>query len=327
MIVAVTGTPATGKSSSSSMLAGMTGWKLVSLNELAERKRLYKGYDNERGCKIVDTAALRREISSMQKEGGNLIIESHYAHEMPSDLVIVLTAGPGELRKRAGEKGWEFRKTEENVMAEIMEVCKTEALELGKTVRVVDTTGSGKKETAESMAKIMEEEGLWIRKDLKIPASVHEELREPYGKLFKNISGALRYTRGRSIATVGDMVSYETLKAGIKPGIVIIDGRIKRNPSNRKIDAGGKEIPAENPTGYITADMFSRICEALSGPKPVMVRVKGEEDMAVLPLMLFGREGLRIIYGLFDKGVCVVSVDKNTRKAARNILKKISSSQ
>lgn len=327
MIVAVTGTPATGKTSSSKMLAELTGWKLVSLNELAEKHSLYKGYDNERKCRIVDISAIRKYIATMRKDGGNMIIESHYAHEMPSDLAIVLTVSPGELRERADKKGWEFSKTEENVMAEIMEVCKTEALELGRTVRVLDTTGSDERETAKAMAGIMEKEGLWVSNSLKIPESVHDKLREPQGKLFEDIKGALRYVRGRSIATVGDMVSHDTLEAGIKPDIVIIDGRIKRKPSNRKIEVDGAEMLAENPSGHITGEMFNKVCEVLLGPKPVLLRVKGEEDMAVLPLMLFGKDGLRVIYGLFDKGLCVINVDEKARKAARNILKKIAASQ
>lgn len=139
-IVAVTGVPGTGKSEVAKLLAKRLGWKMVELNRLAERKNLYCGIDKKRGCKIVDIGKLSLEL---KKVSGNLVIESHYAHELGCDLVVVLRTGPKALRKRLEKRGWPEEKIEENLEAEIMGICKQEVWESGKKVIEVDTTGKG----------------------------------------------------------------------------------------------------------------------------------------------------------------------------------------
>jgi adenylate kinase len=138
MIIAITGTPGTGKSLVAAGLASRLGWKLVILNELAEEKGLYMGYDEERKCKVVDIGGLAEEVTNIRKDA---IIESHYAHDMPADVIVVLRTDPQELRDRLVERGWNAAKIEENVEAEIMEVCKGEALDTGRKVLEIDTTG------------------------------------------------------------------------------------------------------------------------------------------------------------------------------------------
>jgi adenylate kinase len=153
MIIAVSGTPCTGKTSIASLLGKRLGYRVVHLNGLAEEKGLYCGYDRKRRCKIVDTGKMGREVKKISEKCKNIIIESHYSHSLPSDLVIILRCSPRELRKRMGDKGWDREKIEENVEAEIMEVCKAEALEMGKKVVEVDTTGKAVGEVVGEIVK------------------------------------------------------------------------------------------------------------------------------------------------------------------------------
>jgi adenylate kinase len=152
MIISISGTPKTGKTSVARLLAGKLGWRLVSLNELAERKKLYAGYDNSRKSKIVDLKGLRQEIARISKNQ-NLILESHYSHDMPCDVAVILRTNPRELRRRMRKAGWTNAKTEENVEAEIMEVVKGEALESTKKILEIDTTGRKPEWVAEQIIK------------------------------------------------------------------------------------------------------------------------------------------------------------------------------
>ena len=152
MIIAVSGTPGTGKTEIAKALAERLKWKFIDLNKLAEENQFYLGYDEKRGCKIVDIEKTRKEIEKLK---GNCVLESHYAHDMPADTVIILRANPGELRKRLEKRGWSGEKIEENIEAEIMEVCKTEALEQGKKVKEVDTTGKSVSQVVEEIIKIL----------------------------------------------------------------------------------------------------------------------------------------------------------------------------
>lgn len=141
MIISISGTPKTGKTSVARALAKKLGWRLVSLNQLAKEKKLYSGYDKSRKSKIVNIQKLRTEVRRLCKSGKNLILESHYSHDMPCDVVVILRTNPRELRKRMQEKGWSKEKIEENIEAEIMEIVKTEAMEKAKKVLEIDTTG------------------------------------------------------------------------------------------------------------------------------------------------------------------------------------------
>jgi adenylate kinase len=152
MIVAITGTPGTGKSEVARVLAKKLGWKLLELNKLAEEKGLYSGYDDERKCKVINMDALKKEVSRME---GNFVLESHYAHDMPCDVVVALRTNPGELRQRLKTKSWPRKKIEENVEAEIMEVCVHEAMEDGKKVFQFDTTGKKPERVADEIIRIL----------------------------------------------------------------------------------------------------------------------------------------------------------------------------
>ncbi|MBN1896453.1 MAG: DUF359 domain-containing protein [Candidatus Aenigmarchaeota archaeon] len=321
MIVALTGTPTTGKSAVAERLAKITGWKLVPLNTLAEEKKRYAGYDKKRGCKIVDSDLLAEDV--MKSSGSNMIIESHYAHVVPSDLVIVLRTNPAEMRKRAAERGWDNDKTEENVEAEIMEVCKSESLELGCRTVEIDTTGKSPEESAKEAATLMEKDGLFLTGKLRIPESMRDDLRKPYGKLFSSIGKTSDFMKDTMIISVGDQVSYDLSISESKPVITIIDGKINRKPSGRDIKVMGKVLKCVNETGYLTNDMWMRTQEALNSEKPVKIQVDGEEDMAVLAAMLLTDEGYSIVYGLFGKGVCVIKSGKETKEIARRLLIRI----
>jgi len=149
MIISVSGTPGTGKSAAACIAAERLGWELVELNKFAEIKNLYAGYDEERKCKIVDIERMKKEISKISSK--NMILESHYAHDMPCDIAVILRTSPGELRRRLLKRGWPKRKIDENAEAEIMEICKSEAIEQGKRVVEIDTTNKTPQKVAEEI--------------------------------------------------------------------------------------------------------------------------------------------------------------------------------
>jgi adenylate kinase len=323
MIIAITGTPGTGKTSVSQRLSEITGYRLIGLNGLAQEKGLYVGTDRKRGCRIVDVPALRREIGKIGKDGRPAIIESHFAHDMPADLVVVLRTSPGEIRKRAASRGWSSEKTEENAEAEIMEVCRSEALESGKDVEEIDTTGKSVPDAAEEAALILQKHGLFVAGDLAIGEETRKRLREPYGKLFTDFSSALAYMKGGPVFSVGDRVSRDLLSSGVTPDITVTDSMINRAPVKERLQLSCRTIRARNAPGSITRSLWFCVQEALLSEKPVRIEVHGEEDIAVLPLMSLAGEGASIAYGLMGKGICVIRTGNKTARQAREILRGI----
>ena len=156
MKIAVTGTPATGKTSVAKILAEKLGFRYINLNKFAKEKKLFSGYDRKRKCNVVDIEKMRKEIKKIQED---LVMDSHYSHEMPFDVVVVLRTNPRELRKRMERKGWWKEKIEENIEAEIMEICKSEALErLGnkKMIEIQTTRKKPEDVVKEIMEKLRE---------------------------------------------------------------------------------------------------------------------------------------------------------------------------
>ncbi|EKF85403.1 adenylate kinase family protein [Methanobacterium formicicum] len=62
MIILLTGTPGTGKTTISHLLAEKLGCPLVDINHLVDEKHLYTGLDPEKDYKIVDMDALEGEL-------------------------------------------------------------------------------------------------------------------------------------------------------------------------------------------------------------------------------------------------------------------------
>jgi len=147
MIIAVTGTPGTGKTLVAKQLSKDLGYKLVDLNKIAEEKKLYSGFDRERNTKVVDIGALATEVKGIVREEritkgkANLVLDGHFSQDVPNDLIVVLRTDPKVLRERLQGRSWNTAKIEENIQAEIMEVVKQEALGTGRRVLEINTTG------------------------------------------------------------------------------------------------------------------------------------------------------------------------------------------
>jgi len=156
MIVAISGVAATGKTETAKTLAKRMKWKLVRPDDIARKKNLYVGYDKERKSKIVNLEKLRKEIKNAEKKNKNIIVESLYAHFLPSDIIIILRTKPEVLLKRLKKKySWRTKITE-NYEAELIGLITAEAMERSKKVYEVDTTNATPSETAHIITKIIE---------------------------------------------------------------------------------------------------------------------------------------------------------------------------
>ena len=148
-VIAVTGTPGTGKTAISKKLAKRLNFHYLDVNNLVSKYKLSEGYDRKRKTKIVDIAKLNKFLINYIKQSKKLqkikgiIIDSHLSHYLPGkyvDLVIVAKCGIKELNKRLKRKKFNKNKIQENLQSEIFDICYNEALEKKHKVFVVDTT-------------------------------------------------------------------------------------------------------------------------------------------------------------------------------------------
>ncbi|HEY3274878.1 MAG TPA: adenylate kinase family protein [Methanocella sp.] len=135
MIIALTGTPGTGKSTVARIIDA--GFNVIDLNALI-KDRYNFGADPERGGSLLaDLDGLTAHVENLE---GDYVIEGHVSHFLPVDIVVVLRAAPRVLRDRLAGRGWSKAKIDENVEAEALDVILVEALELNDRVYEIDGT-------------------------------------------------------------------------------------------------------------------------------------------------------------------------------------------
>ncbi len=150
MLVALTGTPGTGKTTVSKGLEAL-GHHVIDLGAFAAAHGLSEPIDDGEVLDL-DAVALRLPVGVVE----TMVVEGHLSHLLPVDLTIVLRCNPDVLRQRLAGRGWLKEKVEENVEAEAVDVILLEALERCDDIREVDTTAVAPAELVETVADIVE---------------------------------------------------------------------------------------------------------------------------------------------------------------------------
>jgi adenylate kinase len=134
MMVGITGTPGTGKTSIAAELA-RRGHHVIHLADTVKPYIIEE--DRSRQTLVVD---VDRWVAEFEPLDG--IVEGHLAHYLPCDRVVVLRCRPDVLRQRLAPRNYSREKIRENVEAEALDVILIETLEAhpGEAVLEVDTT-------------------------------------------------------------------------------------------------------------------------------------------------------------------------------------------
>ncbi|MGQ0537140.1 MAG: adenylate kinase family protein [Methanobacteriota archaeon] len=159
MIVAITGTPGTGKSAVAEVLAAR-GHRVVDLSDLIARTGIAAEIDEERGSLLVDPLVLETEVSLLLSRlpdaDGPVFLEGHLSHLLSQvDEVCVLRCQPKELALRLGAREWAAAKIRENVEAEALDVIAVECADRPRAFEL-DTTDASPDETADRLLAILE---------------------------------------------------------------------------------------------------------------------------------------------------------------------------
>ena len=150
MRIALTGTPGTGKTSVSGILSSR-GHSILNLTEFIKQNDLREEYEEERDTYEVDTDRLNEAL----KDREDIIFESHLAHFLDVDLIIVLRCKPDVLAQRLRDRGYGPCKVRENMEAELLDVILCESVDSGTPTFVADTTSCTPEETADAVEDIM----------------------------------------------------------------------------------------------------------------------------------------------------------------------------
>lgn len=174
MRLAVTGTPGTGKTTATERLAdlleergeestdamdadvdgpGRDATEIVHLNDVIESESLYSDVDEGRDSVIADLDALESYVEDREP----LVVESHLAHHLPADRVVVLRCDPTDLESRLRDRGESEDKARENAESEALDVILSEAVDAHglDAVYEIDTTDRSPGAVAEAIADVL----------------------------------------------------------------------------------------------------------------------------------------------------------------------------
>lgn len=151
MRLALTGTPGTGKSTVADLLSD--DHEVIHLNDAIREHGLYEGEDHDRGGSLVaDFDAIADWLGDW--EG---IVDSHLAHYLDADEVVVLRCRPALLESRLVDRGESPESARENAESEALDVILSEAVERFGRERVyeIETTDRDPEAVADDVRAVV----------------------------------------------------------------------------------------------------------------------------------------------------------------------------
>ncbi|MFB6152794.1 MAG: adenylate kinase family protein [Halodesulfurarchaeum sp.] len=151
MRVAITGTPGTGKTTVADRLD--TDLTVIHLNDVIRTEDLVTGTDPDRDSLVADLDAVRAWFGDRD----DVVVESHLAHYLDVDKVVVLRCAPTELESRLADRDVDHESIEENVESERLDLVLAEAVDRHGEDRIyeIDTTGRDPTRVADDVAAVI----------------------------------------------------------------------------------------------------------------------------------------------------------------------------
>ena len=167
-----------------------------------------------------------------------------------------------------------------------------------------------------------------------LPEDLRDELKNPLGRLCKGkglecvraMEEDLR--QAPKVTAVGDMTAYYLLEGHVMPDLLIVDMKTKRMPVSRDVlksleHDSYREVEVDNPAATLTDELIDAIRSSLEGKDKVKIIVRGEEDLATLPVILYAPVGSAVIYGQPNEGSVLVKVTPEKKVQIKSLMDKM----
>lgn len=166
-------------------------------------------------------------------------------------------------------------------------------------------------------------EEIWGKYTHNLPTFLRDTLKKPFGTLIHEIP---KDVIGEKTITVGDITTKTFLDNGFIPHLAIVDLVVEREPKYHTIyELGFTSITnvyhLTNSAASINSVSWKMIETTFKTVSPVVIEVRGEEDLLVIPCILMSPLDFRIFYGQPHEGMVEIVVTEQTKKHAQNLMK------
>ena len=152
-------------------------------------------------------------------------------------------------------------------------------------------------------------------------------MKTPLGQLFRGtpsetmpkLKTLIQQAKPPKVSTVGDVVSRESLRAGIPAGLRLVDQMTLRKAIDHFEIKAERTYRVKNPAGIITQEAWETIKEALK-QKEAVIFVDGEEDLLAIPTIIESPEDSFIVYGQPSEGIVVVTSTLATKNEVKQMV-------
>ncbi len=155
-LIIITGTPGVGKTTLAKLLAKKMRYHRLDLHK--HYAQISTSYNKQKQCYNINYQKFQKLVQQqLQKQLRGLIIDSHITHLLPKSLVnvcIILTCSDLKLLKqRLTHRKYSKAKIQENLQAELMQICLTQAQQQKHHSITYDTASQSPQQILTSLSK------------------------------------------------------------------------------------------------------------------------------------------------------------------------------
>ncbi len=159
----------------------------------------------------------------------------------------------------------------------------------------------------------------WLNRNLVLPEKLRPELQKIWGQLvdIKDVQIDAQKT-----ITVGDVTTKNFLDKNIVPILAIVDFKVERKPINHTEFKNVEIINSINPPGVISSELLNAVRNSFEDLSEKVIIVDGEEDLAVLPAIIYAPLGFEVFYGQPGQGLVKVDVSEENKEKTYKLINK-----
>ncbi len=164
-----------------------------------------------------------------------------------------------------------------------------------------------------------------------LPQNQRRYFKNPLGQILKNRHDVVKLINELSldhsipkVITVGDVTTQVFVEQSFLPDIAIIDEHVQREKVPLLEIENVSTVEISNQAGYIMQNAWVEIINSLkSEDNKIIIKIIGEEDLLVLPVILEAPLDSKVLYGQPNEGLVVVSVTEEVKQSVCGLIRKM----